>query len=342
MKPEDIEKLYAATFRKPARSYCADFWETPDTRFGQERAAAQAFKNRPDFGWAIARKLATAGKTPAMLKKPECRWLRKAVVLIMAPHKVEDDPDLRAIADARDLHDDPNIRAMVQAALLTPAATVESVAGALGLEPLVIDAYEALFFNILDCRDLTYLRKAVTSRPTDQPTAYAADTGAADYRALLEAGFNGSLQEVLQLAGCARAGNHATDSPAENLMQKILAAGNAWLAGHRNPSALPPMVAQAIDIAKRSIIRTQDTPDLDHQSTGVFWELVGNQFKADVKSLEEGVARNNGFWIGDPEPKTVTKAEEAPQPKPGPIPRVPICEISESILVLGKPKHAHA
>ena len=270
MKPEDIEKLYAATFRKPARSYCADFWEAPDTRFGQERAAARAFKDRPDFGWAMARKLATVGKTPTMLKTPDLRWLRKAVVLIVAPHKLADDPDLMAIADARDLHADPDIRAMVQAALLTPAASAKIVAAALGLEPHIIEAYEALFFNVLDRKDLTYLRKAATAWPAGQPTAYVADTGIANHHALLAAGFNGTLKEVLQLAGCSRAADPEAMSPAENLMQKILAAGNAWLAGHREPTALPPLVAQAIDIAKRSVVRTPDAPDLDHQSTGVF------------------------------------------------------------------------
>lgn len=342
MKPGDIEKLYAATFRKPVRPYFADFWESEEVRVGQERAAARAFQDRPDFGWAMARKLATAGKIPAMLKKPDCRWLRKAVVLIMAPHKLADDPDLMAIAGARDLHEDSYVRTVVQAALLTPAASAEVVAAALGLESLVIEAYEALFFSVLDRLDLAYLRQAATAPPSGPLTAYAADTGGADHRTLLEAGFNGCLQDVLQLAGCGRAGDMAAESPAENLMHRIVASGTAWLAGHPAPGALPPIVAQAIDIAKRSVSHTPDAPELDHQSTGVFYEIVSAQLKDDAQSLENEIARKHGCLTAGPATKAVQETAEVTRPKAKPALEPQTFTCSMSLVTLHHPKSDHA
>ncbi len=285
-----IDKLYAVTFRKSAVSHLIDFWESAAERFGQDRAEAQACMDQPDFGWSTALKLILLGKQPAMLKKPECRWLRKAAAFMAARYQVTDgDPDLQAVSEAYRLNENADIRPVLQAALLTCGATAESVGTALGLEALTVEAYDALFFNVLDRKDdLAYLRNAVRAGLTRRGWIYMVENVDAGHEALLHAGLNGTLRDVLYLAGCGRAQDQADESPAGGMLQTIVTAGSAWLAANRDlGSALPPLVRQAIDIARKTDPGAD--PDTANRSAGVLSDFIYAQLDLDVRAIKAGI-----------------------------------------------------
>lgn len=64
--------------------------------------------------------------------------------------------------------------------------------------------------------------------------------------------------------------------------------------------------------------------------------MMGAQFKTDVQSLEDEVARNHGYWTDEPATKTAAAGSKTAAAK------APAIKMSESLVILGQPKHAHA
>jgi hypothetical protein len=302
MKTEDVEKLCAVAFKKSPLDHLVDYWQTYEDRRRQERAERKFFLARPDLGWHIARNLTFAGKNPATLKKPECRWLRKAMVYIASLEKVRDaDPDLEAVAQAHKLDENQDHRAVVRAALLAGDATAESVAAALGLPQPVVEAYDALFFNVLDHKaDKEYLQNAERVALTRRGWQYFRPNNFdRQHQALFQTARQGSLQDVLNLIGYGKAGDRTPEAAAGTLMQDILNTAIEWMTANRaSCSTPPPLVMQAIDYAKKTTAQTKNESEDYPQSAGVFSAMAYEAIDQDVQAYKADIAAKVG--ISDP------------------------------------------
>ncbi|MEI6606141.1 MAG: hypothetical protein WCP35_12580 [Verrucomicrobiota bacterium] len=100
-------------------------------------------------------------------------------------------------------------RQLVQAALLAQDATVDNVAAALGVEPLAVDAYATLDFNVLGRKaDAAYRQAAMATALAPGYRHYAVANVKPDTAALFVAGLCGKLTDVMEVAegmGWARA-----------------------------------------------------------------------------------------------------------------------------------------
>lgn len=296
MSPQEIHLLYSTAFRPEPTVASPDFWVRDEMLSNQERA--NAFKDRPDFGWEMAKLLARSG-TPRVLRAPSYRWIRKAVAVIATPRRITSDPALLAVADARQLHQDPDSRAILQAALLTPDANAPSIADALGLDPTAVEAFASLFFNVVG-RSALYLRK-VAHAPQPRSLQLVADPTALDHGALLRTGLKGTLEDVLELAGCGRHEDGDDLSPSDSLLHSVLRAGKVWLASRPNSTTpLSPEAVQAIQIAKqKTVAKGADEFESDDNSTGTFYDIVSAQLARDGESMRAAfVPKANDETLG--------------------------------------------
>ena len=121
--------------------------------------------SQPNFGWVMGHQMGIRGWTSPLLGKPPYRWVSLVLKLVETRFKEGiTDPAVMIVseADALNMNRDSPLRVLLNATLLARDATVETVAGALGLDPQLVDAYADLFFNVLDRKDEpAYLQKAV-------------------------------------------------------------------------------------------------------------------------------------------------------------------------------------
>ena len=295
MKTANIEALCAGLFRKSAAEYLLDVWETCQERHRQEREHRQAFMDNPEFGCTIALKLlGTSGNPPSVLKKPECLWVRKAMEFLKDSDAKASDPELQTVADALTLHGKPDNQVVLRAALLASDASVESVADALNLPPPVVEAYEALFFSVLDRKsDRAYLQNAVRAALTPPGYVYMAKNEDPLHRELLMTGLNGTLQDVI---GLVSGQDQPLDDTARQLAKDMLAAGKAWMTVNRGSAATPPpVVKEALAYVRATTARMAAESTGVPQSTGEFSRVAYEALDFDVKFLKDQVAVKLGL-----------------------------------------------
>ena len=290
MTTVEIE-LLAPLWRGPSvRPTLVDPWDRPCDLFGQERAANASIKDRPDFGWAFAERLVRAGRSCSLLKRPEYRWVRATVQFLTggecASRRLRDGV---VVSQAREIHDSDLMRPIINAALMTRDATVGSVAAALNLDSSLVDAYECLFFNILDRRsDLGYVRKLMGAGESS-PLMISRQTTPSDEDVFLSVGFHGSMEDVLKHAGCiGGAGDESVEGLTDRLLGSLLAAGADWV-GSPTASRQPPpaLVTHAIDFAKKMKVEPkQETPFDPGMSIG---SMLSKQLEMDADHIRRGV-----------------------------------------------------
>jgi hypothetical protein len=162
--------------------------------------------DRPDFGWHFATTSLVRGYASPLLAEHPYRWIVQAVRLFGIQSgwgdSVEGDRTrLSAIANAHEMYQNPTpSRLHLHAALLSRGATAATVARALGLDAMTVDAYDAVFFNVMDRKDSpAYLRHAVKRGVTRERGMEPPDN--AEEESLLMIGLNGTLEDVLRLSG---------------------------------------------------------------------------------------------------------------------------------------------
>lgn len=286
MTSSEIELLIPQWGAPAGRPILADPWDRPWDQLRQQAATTASLKDRPDFGWALAECLATAGRTCTLLKRPEYRWIRAALQILTGGESSTRRLREHAVVSlARDIHDSDRMRPLIKAVLMTRDATVASVAGALRLDAAVVEAYDSLFFNITDRKsDLAYVRNLLGAGDSS-PLMVSRDANPSDEEVLLSVGFNGTIEDVLKHAGCvAKAGGESIDELSDRLLRDVLAAGADWVGSPNSRRQAPPaMVAYAINLARN--VRAEPAEDLPLDSGASIGSILSEQFKKDANQV---------------------------------------------------------
>lgn len=298
MTTAEIELLVPQWGADPARPILADPWDRPSDSFGQQRAVSASIRDRPDFGWALAGRLVRSRRNCALLKRPAYRWIQCAVALLSggasASRRLK---DVAMVALARDIHESDALRPIMNAALITRNATTQSVADALNLPSSAVEAYQCLFFNVLDRRDdLAYVRKIVGGGKVAS-RIFAVKAAPSDDEVLLAAGFDGSIDDILMQAGCGGgAGEQSVSALADRLLRNTLVAGAKWTGSPMALKQAPPaMVSHAFDFAKKAYAEPTEVTDV-HQSGGI-GSFLRDQLEQDAATIRDGLARTVDFEI---------------------------------------------
>ena len=170
----------------------------------KERAENREVMNQPDFGWSMAMSMVSSGWTSGRLDEPCFRWVRLAVKFYSSLVGLQGDDhgdadELSAVAGAYEIHQNPTReRLFLHAALLARDATAASVADALDLDAMVVEAYDTLFYNVLDRKWATnYLMVAVKHGVTHERWQVPPDNP--EEVAFLLAGLYGTVEGVARL-----------------------------------------------------------------------------------------------------------------------------------------------
>ncbi|MEY3894902.1 MAG: hypothetical protein RLZZ214_421 [Verrucomicrobiota bacterium] len=290
MTAAEINLLIPQWGTPAARPILTDPWDRPRAELSQQAATAASLKDRPDFGWALAERLAKSGHSSTLLKRPAYRWVRAAVQLLtVGPRASRRLKDVTVVSQAREIHEADQLRPVVNAALMTRDATARSVADALHLDVAVVDAYSNVFFNVLDRRnDIGYVRKLLgvgDSSPLMVPRHIATS----DEEELLSVGFKGTIEDVLRHAGCVGgAGDESTEDLSNRVLRNMLVAGADWTASPNCLRQSPPaMVAHAIDLVKKS--KSDSTQEAPIQLGMNIGSLMREQLERDAQQIRRGV-----------------------------------------------------
>ena len=173
---------------------------------GRRMIMASNAVDQPDFGWTVAVNISVRGYASPLLAEHPYRWVAQAVrffgILSGNGDSVEGDRTrLSAIANAHEMYQNATpSRLYLHAALLARDATAASVADAVGLDAMTVEAYDSVFYNVMDRKGSpAYLRQALKHGVTRQrgmtPPSNPWE------QALLLAGFNGTVEDVFCLAG---------------------------------------------------------------------------------------------------------------------------------------------
>jgi hypothetical protein len=238
MTPETTEFLTAQWGTDPRPPVLPDPWELRGDPSEKDRTNRAALRNRPDLGWAFAERLAGSRRPCPFLKHRECRWIRAAKNYLtggtMAAKHVR---DVEVVALARKLHESKEFRPVLNAALMTRDATAQTVAEALKIKPAaVVEAYHDLFFSVLNRKDdLPYL-KTILGYGRNDHLFIDISTLRTDEENLLTAGFEGTIDDVLRLAGLATGGEDESEEDlSKRVKRQILKRGANYL---NSPDAL--------------------------------------------------------------------------------------------------------
>lgn len=290
MTTAEIELLIPQWGTPAARPVLADPWDRPRDPLRQQAATAASLKDRPDFGWALAERLAKSGCTCTLLKRPAYRWVRAAMQLLTAGQSASRRlKDVTVVSQAREIHEFDLLRPVVNAALMTRNATARSVADALHLDVAVVEAYDSLFFSILDRKnDLAYVRKLLGSGDKSL-LIVSRHVAPSDEEVLLSVGFKGTIEDVLRHAGCTGgAGDETMEDLSKRLLRNLLVAGADWTASPNCLRQSPPaMVAHAIDLVKKS--KSDPAQEAPIQLGMNIGSLMREQLERDAQQIRRGV-----------------------------------------------------
>jgi hypothetical protein len=200
MTTADTALLYADWIRSYDVPPGLDERSTAIREANKERAENRDVMSRPDFGWTMAMSMASTGWTSGRLEKPSFRWVRLAVKFVSGVAGEHGDADgLSAVAGAFEIYMKPTPdRLFLHAALLARDATAASVADALSLDTMVVEAYDSLFYSVLDRKNPTdYLMCAVKHGVTYERGNLPPDNP--EEVAFLLAGLYGTVEDVALL-----------------------------------------------------------------------------------------------------------------------------------------------
>jgi len=264
-------------------------WEQQGGLFGQERAGLMSFRDRQDFGWALAERVAGSSSNSPLLKRPEFRWVRAAAHLlrggVMASRHLR---DTGVVAQAHALHSSATCP-VLNATLMTNEASVQSVAEAFKIDSSdVVEAYTDLFFNVLDRKgDLVFLQGIL--RSGNASSLFLSNSSLpTEEESLLAVGFRGTIEDVFRAAGWSEDEDDVCeDELSRQVTRKVLQSGVRYLS---SPNALkqgpPAIVSHAIDISKKSKVE----PSVPHNvEVGDFASSARDVLSGDALRLRKAV-----------------------------------------------------
>jgi hypothetical protein len=266
-----------------------DPWDLRRDPSGQDRTVKRVHGDRPDFGWALAQRIASCSRQCPILRRQEYRWIRAAINFLngdatAARHLREVD----IVSKARDLYESDAVRHVLNATLMTREATAATVAEALKISSAVVEAYADLFFNVLDRKDDFVFLQTILGNGKSDSLFMSKSSLPSDEESLLVTGFNGSIMDVLRDAGLSNEdGEESEDALARQMTRKLLKAGVKYLS---SPAALkqrlPAIVSHAIDIAKKSKVEQQPIED---DVSGDFATAARDVLSGDAMRLRRAV-----------------------------------------------------
>lgn len=172
--------------------------------------------NLPTFGWQAALALSeSAHPFVPISKSRSLKWVFAAQTYLRHGEQVANNDKVKAVKAAYFLFTRPEElcnRQVLEAALMTNEGTPASLALTLGMDPDLIEAYEALFYNVYDRQeDHMYLRNMVY--PWTRLEEYFEDqlTRGNLGRQLLRIGYNKGLEAVLFFSGFRTSVLHGLD-----------------------------------------------------------------------------------------------------------------------------------
>jgi hypothetical protein len=272
------------------RPILEDRWSGGSEAARASSGALHALKANPALGWAFANRIVDAGRTFPLAKKKGFRWINAAISLLLAEQRgAEPSAEASAVIRARELDGSPSMGFVLRAALMAVDATVELVATSFKLPVDAVEAYENLFFNILDRKvDFGFISKIVEGDDS-RSMAFAreqAGVGAADH--LLAIARVGTVQDVLVAAGLCKAEELSSSAASEALRQQALTAAVAWFTDPGNHDKTPPqLVALGLDLVKRMSLQPDPAGGADARSG--FGALFASQFESDAASIRKSL-----------------------------------------------------
>jgi hypothetical protein len=207
----------------------------------------------PNLGWRVASLIAKRSPDQIKLMRSSgitgqhaYRWVRAAVTLRRNGERLGKwFPEVADVAAASDLHADPRITVTLKAALFSTNSTPETVAHVMSLAVPVVQAFDALFFNVLDRKDDLLCRRKIV----EDDNGYGRNlirkiTGERGWPDLLKIASEGTLQDVM-VAACISMQEETEDSLVRKTRMDALRA----VAGN-NHGSKSPLTALGVAIAK--------------------------------------------------------------------------------------------
>lgn len=163
--------------------------------------------NTPHFGWQAAYLLKISGRKsfPAYPSR-RLIWVHRALLAMWNPGRFREAPEMDAVKEALTLFSSQSLttsRRIIEAAMITHEQTPFDLGLKMGISPLALEAYDALFFNVQDRRkDFMFLREIVypLTRLEEYLEEYASQGTLGTQ--LLRIGYNNSaVDNVLYFAG---------------------------------------------------------------------------------------------------------------------------------------------
>jgi hypothetical protein len=255
-----------------------------------------AWINNPQFGYDFARVFAQSRqKLPLVIGSAE-RWICEA-------YRMEKDGVYsEAVSDAISWVYPPldHIGTAVSALLLARDATVPKVAGRLGLPLESVEAYEQLFFNVLDRKsDITYLTSIVY--PQGRMVEMLPDYFLHEKSKLIifRAAYNNSMDDALYFLGARdtlRTTMDSTKDYEDLMMSTALVFGRNGGLLHRG--------AKPIDYANRNLAAIKQGGEAN-QTTQVGANTLFSSYYIDtkLKPFSENLLKDGDSKIGLPSPQ---------------------------------------
>lgn len=257
----------------------------------------QAYSD-PTFGWkAAARLWETNTERFPMFPSGNMQWVYKAWLLLSDEERYAGHPHYEAIHEAYALFtrgDKQVSRGIVEAALITGEGDVDSIARLIGMNPLELAAYEALFFNVLDRKqDAMFLREIVYPATRLEETTENYFNLANLNKLLLRLGYNKGLADVLYFAGYKTnlAEGITTAQAQEDFQKASLIQGYVLSrAGFLNYDKQHVSISSARALVQASKLGGEIING--DAATGIFAEIVGAQLEADAESMRNAINKS--------------------------------------------------
>lgn len=251
--------------------------------------------NDPQFGWFAATRLYNAGaeKFP-LLAEGSMRWVQLAWMYMMDLPRWRRMPQFEPIKEAYDLHsraDNATARSVIEAALITKDATVEIVAKRMGLDLQVLQAYDALFFNVTERKgDAMFIRHVVypNTRLEELVENHVSPTHLG--RTLLRMGYNKDLDAVMFFGGFKQdyLANMTGPQAQEQFLKEMMLHGYLLASnGFLNHQKQHVSISSARAIVQASKMGGETTGQ--EASVGVFADILREQLDRDRFEIRHAI-----------------------------------------------------
>jgi hypothetical protein len=233
-----------------------------------------------DVGWRCAILASGGSECLPLLSMPCYRWVSAAVHLLRGGPRIgRRIPDVKYVMEARKLTESPDSSCLIRSAIFAVDSSAINVSVALGIPVGIVEAFDGLFFNVLDRKGDRGYRLQIAGSEHSGSLGLAKRLGGVDCsEPLLETALHGSLEDVLIIAKV-KPDKSLPSQLAEEVQRKALAAAVEW----SKRSDVPPsqLVSLGLDIARKTGA-DNSTESHDSFSTG---RLIRDQLRIDAEQI---------------------------------------------------------